>query len=170
MSFLSFFWTNFIGKTIATFVLSMSPILELRGSILYAMTVGVPMDLWFICLVSMVGNMLPVPLIILFIRKVFEWIRKHMKWLGGLVERMERKGQDPKNQERVKKYGFWGLFMFVAIPLPGTGAWTGALVAAMLNMRLKQAVPAICIGVVSAGILVALAYSGVLGVIGEFVK
>ena len=168
MGFLSFFWTNPIGQTIATFFLSMSPILELRASVGYGMAAG--LDTWFVFLVAIIGNMLPVPFIILFIRKIFEWIKKHMKWLGGIVERMEKKGQDPKNQERVKKYGFWGLFMFVAIPLPGTGAWTGALVAAMLNMRLKQAVPSICLGVVSAGLIVTLAYSGLFGAIGEFLK
>ncbi len=164
MGFLSFFWTNYVGKLIATFILSMSPVLELRGSILYGVTAG--LDYWLAGAVSIVGNMLPVPFIILFIRKVFEWIRKHMKWLGGVVERMEAKAE--KNSEKVKKYGFWGLLMFVAIPLPGTGAWTGALVAALLNMRLKNAVPAICVGVVSAGVIVTLAYAGLFGAVSKF--
>lgn len=168
MEFFSFLWTNFWGKTIVTFILSMSPILELRGSIAYGMGAG--LEPWFVFIVAIIGNMIPIPFIILFIRKVFEWIRTHMKWLGGLVERLEAKGNNPKNQEKIKKYGFWGLFMFVAIPLPGTGAWTGALVAAMLGMRLKNAVPAICLGVVSAGIIVTVAYSGILGAVGEFLK
>ncbi len=168
MGFLSFLWTNFWGKTIVTFILSMSPILELRGSIAYGMGAG--LDERFVFIIAIIGNMLPVPFIILFIRKVFEWMRHHMKWLGGLVERLEAKGNDPKNQEKIKKYGFWGLFMFVAIPLPGTGAWTASLVAAMLGMRLKNAVPAICLGVVCAGVVVTFAYSGILGAVGEFLK
>lgn len=168
MGFFSFLWNNFWGKTIVTFILSMSPILELRGSIAYGLGAG--LDRRFVFLVAIIGNIIPVPFIILFIRKVFEWMRKHMKWLGGLVERLEAKGNDPKNQEKIKKYGFWGLLMFVAIPLPGTGAWTAALVAAMLGMRLKDAVPAICIGVISAGIIVTVAYSGILGAVGELLK
>ena len=92
-----------------------------------------------------------------------------MKWLGGLVERLEAKGNDPKNQEKVKKYGFWGLLMFVAIPLPGTGAWTASLVAAMLGMRLKDSVPAICVGVICAGLIVTCAYFGLLGPVSEWI-
>lgn len=167
MDFLSFFTDDFWGQCITTAVLSMSPILELRGSLLFAL--GVKMSPWLAFGISVIANMIPVPFIILFIRKVFVWIRKHMKWLGGIVERMEAKGNNPKNQERIHKYGFWGLFMFVAIPLPGTGAWTAALVAAMLGMRLKDAVPAICVGVICAGVIVSCAYFGLLGPISEWI-
>ena len=167
MNFLSFFVTNFWGQCITTSLLSMSPILELRGSLLFAL--GADMNPVLAFFIAIFSNMLPVPFIILFIRKIFEWIRKHMNWLGGVVERLEAKGNNPKNQEKVKKYGFWGLFMFVAIPLPGTGAWTGALVAAMLNVRLKTAVPSICLGVVCAGFIVTCAYYGLLGPISSWI-
>ena len=151
-----------------TSLLSMSPILELRGSLLFAM--GVDMNPVLASVIAIISNMIPIPFIILFIRRIFAWIRKNMKWLGGLVERMEAKGNNPKNRAKVEKYGFWGLLMFVAIPLPGTGAWTAALVAAMLDMRLKKAVPAICIGVISAGLIVTLAYAGLFGAVGELLK
>jgi len=87
-----------------------------------------------------------------FIRKIFDWMRKKMPKLNGLVTKMEQKAE--KHKETVLKYEFWGLFLLVAIPLPGTGAWTGALVAAMLDMQLKRAVPAIFLGVVGAAAIV----------------
>lgn len=167
MGFLSFFLNNFWGQCITTAVLSMSPVLELRGSLLFAL--GADMNPWLAFFIAIFANMIPIPFVILFIRKIFEWIRKHMKWLGGLVERLEAKGNNPKNQEKVKKYGFWGLLMFVAIPLPGTGAWTASLVAAMLGMRLKDAVPAICLGVACAGVIVSCAYFGLLGPISSWI-
>ena len=104
------------------------------------------------------GNMVPVPFIILFIRRIFAWMRAHMPKLDGLVTRMEKKAE--KNRAAVEKYAFWGLAILVAIPLPGTGAWTGALVAAMMEMRLKRAFPAIVIGVVIAGVIVSVVTYG----------
>ena len=95
--------------------------------------------------------MLPAPFIILFIRKIFDWLKK-FKLLHNLVVKLEERGLS--KQETVKKYKFWGLFLFVAIPLPGTGAWTGALIAALMNMRLKDALPSIAFGVFTAGIVV----------------
>ena len=102
----------------------------------------------------MLGNLIPVPFIILFIRKIFAWMRAHMPKLDGLVIRMEKKAE--KNRAAVEKYAFWGLVILVAIPLPGTGAWTGALVAAMMEIRLKRAFPAIAIGVAIAGVIVSV--------------
>ena len=98
------------------------------------------------------------PFIILFIRRIFAWMRAHMPKLDGLVTRMEKKAE--KNRAAVEKYAFWGLAILVAIPLPGTGAWTGALVAAMMEMRLKRAFPAIVIGVVIAGVIVSIVTYG----------
>ena len=98
------------------------------------------------------------PFIILFIRKIFAWMRAHMPKLDGLVTRLEKKAE--KNRAAVEKYAFWGLAILVAIPLPGTGAWTGALVAAMMEMRLKRAFPAIVIGVVIAGVIVSIVTYG----------
>ena len=103
--------------------------------------------------------MIPVPFIIIFIRKIFELMRKISKKLDGVVTAMENKAE--KNRAVVDRYKFWGLVILVAIPLPGTGAWTGALVAAMMEMRLKDAVPAIFLGVVIAGAIVATVTGGI---------
>jgi len=141
-----------------TLVLSMTPIIELRGAIPVATANG--LDLWFAIVLSVIGNMIPVPFIIVFIRKIFEWMRRKNEKLNKLVIRFEQRAE--KHKETVIKYEFWGLFILVAIPLPGTGAWTGALVAAMMDMRLKNAVPAIFLGVVAAGLIVAAVTGGVL--------
>lgn len=155
---MSFLWNSFAGKILMTLVLSMTPIIELRGAIPVATANG--LDLWFAIVLSVIGNMIPVPFIIIFIRKIFEWMRRKSDKLNKLVEHFEQKAE--KHKETVIKYEFWGLFILVAIPLPGTGAWTGALVAAMLDMRLKSAVPAIFLGVVGAGLIVAAVTGGVL--------
>ncbi|NCB50802.1 MAG: small multidrug export protein [Clostridia bacterium] len=128
----------------------MVPVVELRGAI----PLGVSMGLTHLVsmLVSILGNMVPVPFIILFIRKVFEWLSARSDRLRRMVERMELKAEG--KWDRVHKYQFFALVLLVAIPLPGTGAWTGALVAALMNMRLRNAVPSIFLGVVIAGILV----------------
>ena len=103
--------------------------------------------------------MLPVPFIIIFIRKIFKWMQAKSEKLARLVKKFEDKADSKK--DKVLKYEFWGLMILVAIPLPGTGAWTGALVAAMLDMQLKRAFPAILVGVVVAGIIVTTATYGV---------
>ena len=155
---MSFLINTFLGKIISTFFISMVPVIELRGAIPIGTGMGLP--LWLAIFVSIIGNMVPVPFIIVFIRKIFEWMRKKLPKLDGLVSKLEARAD--KHKETVLKYEFWGLFLLVAIPLPGTGAWTGALVAAMMDMRLKKAVPAIFFGVVTAGIIVAFATSGIM--------
>ena len=100
----------------------------------------------------MIGNLLPIPFLVVFTRKVFEWLRTKSDGLDRMVCRLEAKAN--KNKELVEKSEFFGLMLLVAIPLPGTGAWTGALVAAMLDMRLKRAMPAIILGVLVAGVIV----------------
>ena len=135
-----------------TFLVAMVPVVELRGAIPFGVVRG--LNLWTAIIASMLGNLVPVPFIILFIRKIFAWMRAHMPKLDGLVTRMEKKAE--KNRAAVEKYAFWGLVILVAIPLPGTGAWTGALVAAMMEMRLKRAFPAIAIGVAIAGVIVSV--------------
>ena len=130
----------------------MVPVVELRGAIPFGVVRG--LNLWTAIVASMLGNLIPVPFIILFIRKIFAWMRAHMPKLDGLVLRMEKKAE--KNRAAVEKYAFWGLVILVAIPLPGTGAWTGALVAAMMEIRLKRAFPAIAIGVAIAGVIVSV--------------
>ena len=156
------FFDTFLGKIFTTFFISMVPVVELRGAIPIVTASG--LDLWLAICVSVIGNMVPVPFIILFIRKIFEWMRSVSKKLDKVVLAMEQKAE--KNRKVVDRYKFWGLFILVAIPLPGTGAWTGALVAAMLEMRLKDAVPAIFLGVVGAGLIVALVTGGVLAAFG----
>lgn len=135
-----------------TFLVAMVPVVELRGAIPFGVVRG--LNLWTAIIASVLGNLVPVPFIILFIRRIFAWMRAHMPKLDGLVTRMEKKAE--KNRAAVEKYAFWGLAILVAIPLPGTGAWTGALVAAMMEMRLKHAFPAIVIGVVIAGVIVSV--------------
>ena len=135
-----------------TFLVAMVPVVELRGAIPFGVVRG--LNLWTASIASILGNLIPVPFIILFIRKIFAWMRAHMPKLDGLVIRMEKKAE--KNRAAVEKYAFWGLVILVAIPLPGTGAWTGALVAAMMEIRLKRAFPAIAIGVAIAGVIVSV--------------
>ncbi len=139
-----------------TLLISMVPVLELRGAIPIGVAHG--LNFWVAIVVSIVGNLVPVPFIIIFIRKIFAWLRTKSAWLNDLVTRLENRAL--KKTDTVRKFKFWGLFIFVAIPLPGTGAWTGALVAAMLEMRVKDAFPAIALGVLTAGIIVAFVTYG----------
>ena len=117
-----------------TLVTAMLPILEIRGAIPVGVASG--LDPWLAFAVGFVGNMLPIPILILLTRKIIEWLKKH-NMLVKLTAWLENKGS--KGAQKVQKYSFWGLFILVAIPLPGTGAWTGALVASLLDMRLKRA-------------------------------
>ena len=150
-------WTSTFGKMVMTFAMSMVPVIELRGAIPFGVAQGLPLPTAIA--VAIVGNLVPVPFIILFIRRIFAWMRQVSKKLDAVVVRMEKKAESKKGV--VEKYAFWGLFVLVAIPLPGTGAWTGALVAAMMDMRLKRAFPAIAMGVVAAGVIVSFATYGV---------
>ncbi len=151
------FLSTFTGKLLITLFWSMVPVIELRGAIPIGTAMGI--DLWLAIVIAIVGNMLPVPFIIIFIRKIFEWMRSKSKKLDKIVAVMEAKAE--KNRAVVDRYKFWGLVILVAIPLPGTGAWTGALVAAMMEMRLKDAVPAIFLGVIIAGMIVATVTGGI---------
>ena len=150
-------WGTTWGNIIMTFLISMVPVLELRGAIPLAVAAGLDIPLALVA--AILGNLLPVPFIIIFIRKIFKWMQSRSRWLAAIVHKMEAKAEAKK--EQVLRYEFWGLMILVAIPLPGTGAWTGALVAAMLDMQLKRAFPAIALGVVAAGIIVTAASYGV---------
>lgn len=130
--------------------MAMVPVIELRGAIPFGVVQGLSVPIAFA--VSIIGNLLPIPILVIFTRKVFEWLRTKSRWLDSMVVKLEAKAD--KNRDLVEKYQFWGLMILVAIPLPGTGAWTGALVAAMMDMRLKRAMPAIIVGVLVAGIIV----------------
>ena len=128
----------------------MVPVIELRGGIPAGVAAGLPV--FWAALVSIVGNMIPVPFVLIFIRKLLYWMEGRSSLLGKFAKKLKDKAD--ANKEKVLKYEFWGLVLLVAIPLPGTGAWTGALVAAMMNMRLKRAMPAIILGVLIAGVIV----------------
>ena len=133
-----------------TFLMAMVPVVELRGAIPYGVLAGLSVHTAFI--LAVLGNLAPIPFLVVFTRKVFEWLRTKSVWLDDLVKKLEAKADNKKGI--VEKYEFFGLMLLVAIPLPGTGAWTGALVAAMLDMRLKRAIPAIIVGVLVAGVIV----------------
>ena len=148
-----------IGERLVTFIISLLPVVELRLAIPVGVSLGLPM--WEAALISMAGNILPVPFIIAFIRAVMDWLRQRAEWMRRFVAWLEKKGTGPK-AERVRKYEFWGLVLFVAIPLPGTGAWTGALVAALLDIRMRRALPPILLGVLIAAVIVSLATAGVI--------
>lgn len=150
-----------LGKLIATFFMSMLPVGELRIGLPYGLALGI--DAPIALLTAIIGNMIPVPFIIIYISRIFRWMRKHMSWLDNFISKLEDKAN--LKGETVEKYGPIGLLAFVAIPLPGTGAWTGALVAALLNMRLRKSVPYIFLGVCSAGTIVMLVTLGVIHVV-----
>lgn len=154
---MDFLWNSLPGKFLMTLAVSMMPVIELRGAIPIATANG--LSLWIAIGIAIIGNMVPVPFIIIFIRKIFEWMRKKSERLNKLVVRFEKKAE--KHKKTVLKYEFWGLFILVAIPLPGTGAWTGALVAAMMDMRLRSALPAIFMGVTAAGAIIAFITYGI---------
>lgn len=133
-----------------TILVSMLPVIELRGGIPYGVVAGLGVKTALIC--ALIGNILPVPFLILFTTKVFAWLRTKSPKLDRLVVKMEQKGMSKKDV--IDKYEFWGLVLLVAIPLPGTGAWTGCLVAALLEMDVKKSIPAVILGVLIAGAII----------------
>lgn len=153
-----------LGREIISFVISMCPILELRGGILAARALGLnPIASFIICYI---GNILPVPFIILLIKGIINKLRDNkVNFLNKFVKWIDKKVEDKKGQ--IEKYGFWGLVLFIGIPLPGTGAWTGCLIAAMLDMDKKKSFIAACIGVLMAGIIMSILsiglFDGLLG-------
>lgn len=155
-------WGSSLGNIIMTLFISAVPVIELRGAIPVAFANGMSMETAFVA--AVIGNMLPVPIIILFVRKVFAWMRGISEKLNRFVCKMEDKAASKKSV--IDKYEWWGLVLLVAIPLPGTGAWTGALVAAMLDMSLRRSLPAIFVGVLIAGVIVtAVTYGAVASLI-----
>ena len=142
------------------FLISMLPIIELRGAIPVAFALGLPMmpSFW----VSVIGNLLPVPFILLLITPLCRILKKTrlFSWLPRFLERKVE-----KNREKITKYAIFGLFLFVAVPLPGTGAWTGALVASFLDFKFRDALISIACGVLVAGIIMSAFSYGLLGLI-----
>ena len=148
---------NYISKELAVFLISMVPVVELRGALPVALAYGIPW--WKAFIIAVIGNNLPVPFVIAYMKPVFNWIKKHT-FLKNIVEKVE--SRTAKKADKVLVYSALALFLFVAIPLPGTGAWTGAMIAAFLNMRIKKAFPAIFLGVIAAGLIVTLvSYAGI---------
>lgn len=150
---------NPLGELFYTFLISMVPVIELRGAI--PAGVGMLGREWLpgVYLAAVLGNMVPVPFIIVYIRRIFQFLRSRSRGLDSLVTKLETKAH--LKGKMVTRYKYLGLCVLVAIPLPGTGAWTGALVAAFLDMRLRDAVPTILLGVILAGLAVSAITLGV---------
>ncbi len=153
---------NTIPAEVTIFIISLLPILELRGGLIAAVLLNVP--LWKAFIICYIANLIPVPFIILFIKKIFEFLRR-FKIFDKFIDKLEAKTE--KNKDKVMRYKQWGLLIFVAIPLPGTGAWTGSLFAALLNIDLKKAFPIIALGVLIAGVIVAVASYGTAALLGS---
>ena len=150
-----------VGKMCATFFISMLPVVELRFGLPFGIAQGLEYPLALMA--ALLGNMAPVPFIIVYIKRIFAWMRMHMPRMNALLTKLENRAH--LKGETVEKYGHWGLLLFVAIPLPGTGAWTGALIAALLNIRTAKAVPVILIGVCIAAAIMTLITYGVIHVV-----
>lgn len=147
-----------INKNILIFIVSMLPIVELRGGLIAASILNVEFIKAFI--ICFIGNIIPVPFILLLIESIFKLLKK---WnpTKKIVEKLESKSLSKK--EQIDKYGYLGLFLFVGVPLPGTGAWTGSLLAVLLNMNKKKSFIFISLGVLMAGIIMSIISYGILG-------
>ena len=147
-------------KYLIVFLVSMVPLIELRGAVPIGTGMGLPWH--FTLIIAIVGNCIPIPIILFFVKKVLTWMRGcKVKLFSKVSNFMFEKAE--KNRGKIDKYAGWGLFLFVAIPLPGTGAWTGALVASLFDMDKKKASLSIFGGVITAGFIMTLISQGVLG-------
>lgn len=154
------FFLEIVGKELCVFFCSMLPVIELRGAIPMAFALGLPW--WQAYLISVLGNLLPVPFILLLINLVIKWmLSSKVTFFNKIANFLLKKVE--KNRERIEKYSFWGLFLFVAIPLPMTGAWTGSLVAAVVGVKPLKAFLSALLGVLLAGVIVTLIVYGGIG-------
>lgn len=149
------------GKFCFTVLVSMIPVVELRGGIPFGVSLGLSVPAAY--LAAVIGNLLPIPFIIVYIRRVFRWLRKSLPRLDRMVDALERKAH--LKGRIITRYKYLGLTLFVAIPLPGTGAWTGALAAAFLDMPLRRAMPAVILGVLTAGVVISVLTFGVVNIV-----
>lgn len=157
------FFLETVGEELCVFFCSLLPIIELRGAIPLGAGFGLPW--WMTYLIAVVGNMLPVPIILLFVKAVLTWMSKcRVSFFNKVANKLFEKAE--KNREKIEKYAFWGLAIFVAIPLPGTGAWTGALVAALFDMKFWKSFLSTLIGVLGAGVVMTLISYGVVAAFG----
>ena len=147
-----------ISKEMIVFVISMVPILELRGGLLAASHLNIPIvrAIWY----CIIGNIIPVPFILLLITPIFNRLKK-TRLFRPMVEKLESRALG--KSEQIERYEFWGLALFVGVPLPGTGAWTGALIASLLGIRFRKAFPAIILGIFIATIIMSIVSYGLLG-------
>lgn len=160
MELMNWLTTTLSGEFCLTTLVSMIPVVELRGGIPFGVAAGLPV--WAAYIAAVIGNMLPVPFILVYIRRIFQWMRRHMPRLNALVDKLEKKAH--LKGQTVTKYKYLGLMIFVAIPLPGTGAWTGALAAAFLDMPLRKAIPSIFAGVLVAGVAISILTFGIASI------
>lgn len=150
----------YISRELVIFLISMIPLLELRGGLIAASLLKVPITTAIpICII---GNVIPVPFILLFIRQIFKLLR-NVKLIGPVIRKLEKRAMG--KSESIQKYEFWGLVLFVGIPLPGTGAWTGSLIAALLEVDFKKAILAVLLGIAMATVIMAIVSYGLLGAI-----
>ena len=152
------------AKELIVFIISMVPILELRGGLLAAGPAFLDIPTWRAIPICIIGNLIPIPFILLLIRPIFAWLRR-TKLFRPLVEKLETKAMSKSGQ--IEKYEFWGIVLFVGIPLPGTGAWTGSLIASLLGIDWKKAFLAVVIGVCMATVIMYfLSYVVIGGIFG----
>lgn len=149
-------FANKLGGELTAFITSIMPILECRGGMIVAKIFDIPFIKAF--LICYIGNMIPMPFILLFIRKILEFMKKH-NILKKFIEKME--GRADKNRDKIMRYKQWGLLLFIAIPLPGTGGWTGSLFAALLDIDFKKALPIVALGVFIADLIMSVLTYGV---------
>lgn len=141
------------GEFIFTMLVSMLPVVELRGGIPFGVaSLGLSYPVALVA--AVIGNVIPAPFIIIYVRRIFQWLRRNLPGLNGAVDSLEKKAH--LKGQKVSRYKYLGLYLFVAIPLPGTGAWTGSLAAAFLDMPLRKALPSIIFGVVTAGCIMSV--------------
>lgn len=147
---------SFMPKELVVFIISMIPILELRGGLIAASLLGI--GVFKAIILCVLGNIVPIPFILFFITPIFNWMKK-TKLFRPMVEKLEKKSMD--KSEQIQKYEFWGLALFVGIPLPGTGAWTGALIASLIGIKNRKASLAIFLGLIIATIIMTLISYGI---------
>ena len=150
-----------ISPELIAFIVSMLPILELRGGLIAAKLMEI--DFFKAFAICYIGNMLPVPFILLFIRKIFNLL-KRIPSVERMIVKLEARSL--RKADKVEKYRLWGLLIFVGIPLPGTGAWTGALIADLFDIRIKNSLPVIAVGVLLAGLIISALSYGLFGLLG----
>lgn len=151
---------QYVSEEVVVFLISMLPLIELRGGLLAASLLKV--SIYKAIPLCIIGNIIPIPFILLFIRAIFDWM-KRWKVFRGIIEKLESRAMSKSDQ--VTRYEFWGLVLFVGIPIPGTGAWMGSLVAALLEMDVKKAVIAELIGIALATTIMSILSYGLLGAV-----